>query len=339
MKTFWMLGFAAVMALAGCTPQESQKNAAGSQTLTIYAGRSKELVDGIIERFKKESGLNVQVKYGKTSDLALVLQEEGPNSPADLFWAQDAGALGAVSQAGLFEDLAPAVLGQVDTAFKNDHAHWVALTGRARTLAYSTIRLTPASLPTSILQLTDPKWKGKLAWSPENASFQSFVTAMRKTQGEDKTRAWLEAMKKNEPKAYPNNAAIIEAIAAGEADLGLPNHYYLLGFKDKDPNYPVAQTFFAQGDAGNLVNVSGAGILKASKNKEAANAFLNFILSKAGQTYMANDEFEYPVITGVSLHSGLTPFSELQKVKMNVDLNSLSDLKGTLALLKSTGIL
>ena len=317
--------------LASCQPNKNE--------LVIYAGRSKELVNGIIERFKRESGIDVKIKYGKTAELALALSEEGANSPADLFWAQDAGALGAISQAQLFAPLPDDIAESVETTFRNPHNKWVALTGRARTIAYATSRVQEKDVPKSIFALTDPKWKGKIAWSPENASFQSVVTAMRKVHGDLRTMAWLVAMKANEPKSYPNNAAIVEAIAAGEADLGLPNHYYLLNFKDKDPNYPVAQTYFADGDVGNLINVSGAGILKSSKNQEKAQAFLRFMLSKAGQTYMANNEFEYPVIAAVPLHSGLTALSDLQTSRVKVDLNDLADLKGTLVLLRNVGLL
>ncbi len=335
-RTFLMLALG-VFLISGCNPQPS--NTSDDKSLVLYAGRGKELVDGIIERFMKETGINVQVKYGKTAELALVLQQEGDKSPADLFWAQDAGALGAVMKAGLFADLPKALSGSVAKTFQNPHDQWVALTGRARTLAYSVKRVQVAELPQGIEDLTNPKWKGKIAWAPDNASFQSFVTALRMTQGEEKARIWLLAMKANEPKSYNNNAAIVEAIAAGEADLGLPNHYYLLSFTDKDPNYPVAQTMFKAGDAGNLVNVSGAGILKSGKNPEAAKAFLKFILSQAGQTYMANDEFEYPVVDGVKLHPKLMQVEALGKVKMAVDLNTLADLEGTLALLKATGVL
>ncbi len=323
--------------MSGCKPGGTQTT--DEKNLVLYAGRGKELVDGIIERFMKESGINVQIKYGKTAELALMLQQEGVNSPADIFWAQDAGSLGAVMKAGLLAELPQELTEAVAQTFRNPHHQWVALTGRARTLAYSLKRVSAADLPQSIFDLSNPKWKGKIAWSPDNASFQSFVTALRKTQGEEKARDWLLAMKANEPKAYANNAAIIEAIAAGEADLGLPNHYYLLSFTDKDPKYPVGQTVFKAGDAGNLVNVSGAGILKSGKNPEAAKAFLKFILSQAGQTYMANDEFEYPVTEGVKRHPNLMSMDELGKLKPSVDLNSLSDLEGTLTLLKVIGIL
>ncbi|MBL7977121.1 MAG: iron ABC transporter substrate-binding protein [Bacteroidetes Order II. Incertae sedis bacterium] len=336
MKRYILFLSLSLVLLSGCKPASQTTE---EKTLILYAGRGKELVDGIIERFMKESGINVQIKYGKTAELALMLQQEGVNSPADVFWAQDAGSLGAVMQAGLLTELPQDLTGAVSKTFRNPHHQWVALTGRARTLAYSLKRVSSADLPQSIFDLSNPKWKGKIAWSPDNASFQSFLTALRKTQGEEKARAWLLAMKANEPKAYANNAAIIEAIAAGEADLGLPNHYYLLSFTDKDPNYPVGQTVFRAGDAGNLVNVSGAGILKSGKNPEAAKTFLKFILSQAGQTYMANDEFEYPVTEGVKRHHKLMSMDELDKLKPSVDLNSLADIEGTLALLKTTGIL
>ena len=176
----------------------------------------------------------MQVKYGNLRrELALTLRE-GERGSADLFWAQDAGALGAVAKAGLFSDLPAGVGGDLPALFRHAGGKWVATSGRARTIAYSTERVKAESLPKGVFDLTNARYRGKVAWAPSNASFQAFVTAMRKTHGEDTTRTWLADMKKNGAHSYPNNVAILQAIARGEADYGLPNHYYLLNFKKSE---------------------------------------------------------------------------------------------------------
>ena len=196
------------------------------------------------------------------------LLTEGDKSPAALFWAQDAGALGAISKKAMFEKLPESILTQVPSGFRDAEGFWVATSGRARTLAYSPERVNMEELPESIFDLTQPMWKGRVGWAPTNASFQAFVTSLRVQVGEERTAEWLSGMKANGAKKYAKNTPIIEALAAGEIDVGLPNHYYLLRFKSKDSDFPVEQTFFKPSDPGNLVNIAGIGLLKSSKNKE-----------------------------------------------------------------------
>jgi iron(III) transport system substrate-binding protein len=194
-------------------------------------------------------------------------------------------------------------------------------------------------LPASVFYLTNPEWKDRVGWAPLNASFQAFVTAMRKTEGEERTEEWLSAMKRNGARAYPKNTAIIEAIASGEIDLGLPNHYYLQRFKSKAPEYPVEQQFFATRDIGNLVNVAGIGILQTSRNARDATRLIRFLLSEEAQLFFVNEVFEYPVTTvAVDAVLPLGP-GELIDVAPSVDLNDLEDLEGTLDLLRKAGLL
>ena len=221
-----------------------------AETLTIYSGRSKSLVEPIIKQFEEKSGIQVEVSYGGTTQLAAALLTEGDKSPAALFWAQDAGALGAVSKKEMFEKLPESVLTQVPSGFRDTEGFWVATSGRARVLAYSPERVKMEELPESIFDLTQPMWKGRVGWAPTNASFQAFVTSLRVQVGEEKTAEWLKGMKANGVKKYAKNTPIIEALAAGEIDVGLPNHYYLLRFKSKDSDFPVEQTFFKANDPG-----------------------------------------------------------------------------------------
>ena len=336
--------------MVGCTkqnqPQAPSKDtdtnpaAYKSGALTIYCGREKELVEKIFERFTAETGVKVNVKYGKTAQLALQLAEEGNNSPADVFWAQDAGALSAISAQALFAQLPENIRKRVSPTFSHNDKNWTAITGRVRTIAYSTERVKTSDLPSSVADLTNPKYKNKIAWSPENASFQSFITAMRKAKGDEETKKWLEAVKNNGAKSYPSNGTAVQAIAAGEVDYALTNHYYLFEFKEKDPSFPVAQSAFKAGDIGNMINVSGTGILKSSKNIPVAEQFLTYLLSSNTQKEnVSGEEKEYAVVEGVEVFKDLRPFSELQSNKPAVDLDSLADLEGTLNLLRMVGLL
>lgn len=310
-----------------------------AETLTIYSGRSKSLVEPIIKQFEEKSGIQVEVSYGGTTQLAAALLTEGDKSPAALFWAQDAGALGAVSKKAMFEKLPESILTQVPSGFHDAEGFWVATSGRARVLAYAPERVKMAELPDSIFDLTKPMWKGRVGWAPTNASFQAFVTSLRVQVGEEKTAEWLKGMKANGVKKYAKNTPIIEALAAGEIDVGLPNHYYLLRFKSKDANFPVEQTFFKSSDPGNLVNIAGIGLLKSSKNREAALKFVEFLLSSKAQQYFTSDVFEYPAIKGVTPHASLLPLSELLQLAPTFNLNDMDDLDGTVKLLRDVEIL
>ena len=310
-----------------------------AETITLYSGRSKSLVAPIIQQFEKETGIEVKVSYANTTQLAAKLLTEGKKSSASLFWAQDAGALGAVSKEGLFTKLPESILKKVPKTFHHADALWVATSGRARVLAYSPERVKAEKLPASVFDLTQPKWRDKVGWAPLNASFQAFVTAMRAQVGEERTEKWLRDMKANGAKAYPKNTPIIEALAAGEIDLGLPNHYYLFRFKKGNSKFPVEQTFFKANDPGNLVNVAGIGLLKSSNNKKTALKFIEFLLSTKAQQYFVSEVFEYPVTEGVIPNTKLLPLEDLLKIVPTFDLNEMDDLEGTIKLLRRVGIM
>lgn len=311
--------------------------AAGGK-LTVYSGRNEQLVAPIIDKFKQASGVDVQVRYGDTAQLAATILEEGSNSPADVFFAQDAGALGALSARQLLTPLPEALLGKVDPRFRSPKGDWVGASGRARVIVYNNKELKESDLPDTVLGLTDPKWKGKVGWAPTNASFQSFITAMRATQGEAATAEWLKAMQANGVRAYANNPAILDAVAKGEIQVGLANHYYLLQQKAKlGDSYPVANYSPRGGDLGAMINVAGLGILPTAKNRPAAEALITFLLSEEAQRYFADQTYEYPLAAGVKASPALKPLDQIPAPKL--DLSNLADLAGTLKLLRDTGVL
>ena len=239
-----------------------------------------------------------------------------------------------------FSRLPAAILSPVPTAYQDASGSWVGTSGRARVLAYSSQRVPEKQLPPSVWDLTSILWKEKVGWAPENASFQAFVTAMRQVKGGEKTKRWLqEMMARQKGRRYPKNSAILEGIAAGEVNVGLVNHYYLLRFKKERPDFPVEQTFFAPGDVGNLVIVAGAGILKTAKNRRNAEAFLRFLLSTESQEYFTNEVFEYPLVGSVKPHAELIGHGELLRLAPAVDLGKLRDHQKTLDLLKEVGAL
>jgi len=304
----------------------------------VYSGRNQELVGPIIERFEEESGVNVEVRYGDTAELASTILEEGQNSPADVFFAQDAGALGAVADRGLLRPLPEEALNRVEERFRDPNGRWVGVSGRARVVAYNTEALSEEDLPGSILDFTDPEWKGKIGWAPTNGSFQAFVTALRLIEGEEVARQWLEGIKANDPKVYENNIAILEGVASGEIEVGFVNHYYLFrALKEQGQDLPARNYYLKNGDPGALVNVAGIGILSTADNGAEAEQFLDFMLSEEAQRYFADETFEYPLIQGVPINAELVPLSEIEAP--NINLGDLDDLEGTLDLLRETGVL
>jgi len=309
-----------------------------SGSITVYSGRSEALVKPLIEQFTKDTGIAVNVKYAGTDALAALLVEEGGKSPADVYFSQDGGALGAVRKAGLLASLPESVTSLVPSIYRAHDDTWVGVSGRSRVVVYNPDLVTPAELPATYKQLTDAKWSGKVGWAPTNASFQTFITAVREIDGEADAKAWLETMNKNGAKTYASNGAIVTAVAAGEISIGLVNHYYLWGFvKDQGEGFKAKNHYLSAGDPGALVNVAGAAILKSAPNKPAAQAFVEYLLATSAQEYFAKETFEYPLVNGVTPDSRIKPLTELKPPA--IDLSDLDDLQGTLALLRSTSVL
>ena len=305
-------------------------------SLTVYSGRSETLVGPLIDRFKEDTGIDVSVKYAGTPQLAATLLEEGDNTPADVFFAQDPGGLGAV--AGMLSPLEEDVLTKVPQWAVSSDGVWVGISGRARTVVYNTDTLTPDDLPDDLKGFTDPKWKGRLGWAPTNASFQTMVTAMRSMWGDQRTIQWLENIQANDPKVYPKNTPIVSAAASGEIDVGLVNHYYLHRFLAEQGDSFSARNYHPPaGGPGAIIMVSGVGILEESDNKDNAQQFIDYLLSDISQKYFVEETYEYPLASGIPVAERVSPLSEIN----NPDLSSsaLSDLEGTQALLREAGII
>lgn len=307
-------------------------------SITLYSGRGEDLVQPVIDACGATTGVEVDVRYGNSAEMLLLIQEEGDNTPADVYYSQGAGFLGILAADDRLLDLPVDVLERVvDDNLSSPDGDWVGTTGRARVAVYNTDVLSADDIPDSLVDLTDPEWRGRIAWAPANASFQDHVTALRFILGEDATREWLEGIMANDPVAYDNNRAILDGVAAGEADLGLTNHYYLYPLLAEQPDLDLANKYYSDGDPGALVNIAGAGVLATSDNPDAAVELVRCLLSVEAQTLFSEANFELPVVADVDPDPALPRIDSL--VLPAFDLNQLLDLEGTVDLLIEVGAL
>jgi iron(III) transport system substrate-binding protein len=331
-----------VAVLSACSDGGSDEptgDAPDAQTLTLYSGRSENLVAPLIEQLEGSLGFPIDVVYGGTPEITGKLLEEGDASPADVVFSQDAGALSILDQAGKLAPLPAAVTDQVPEKYRAADGTWVATSARARVLVYNDDKVQPQDLPTGIDGLLDPKWKGQVGFAPTNASFQSFVTALRVSRGEDGARQWLEAFKANEPIAFEGNGPLMEGVDSGQVTLGLTNHYYWYGLADERgaENLAVQIHYFAPGDPGALVNIAGAGVLATTDRPEQAEQFVAALLSPESQAYFADETSEYPVVDGVETQDDLPPLDEIGTA--DIELAELASLEQTQALLQELGFI
>ncbi|MEJ3748570.1 iron ABC transporter substrate-binding protein [Actinomycetes bacterium KLBMP 9797] len=329
-----------LVALAACGGDEFDSGEPGDKTITVYSGRGESLVKPALEKFEQASGITVKVRYGSTAQMAAQLQEEGDKSPADVFFAQDAGALGAVAKDGLFAPLPAEVLGKVPAGYRSASGEWVGVTGRSRVFAYHATQVPAATLPASVFDLTGPAWRGKVGVAPTNGSFQAFVTAMRVQHGDAKTKEFLAGLKANDAQIRESNIQIVQEINDGKLPAGLVNHYYVFE-QAKEKGITADQMaaklhFFPNGDIGALVNVAGVGLLKKAAGDADARALVDYLLGAEGQEYFATETFEYPLVAGVPTAPGLPALTSLAAPA--IDLNDLDDLDTTIAMIKEAGL-
>jgi iron(III) transport system substrate-binding protein len=341
LRSVFAAGLAA-LSISSCTMaadnSATEQNQNETNTLTVYSGRNENFISPFFEEFTAQTGIKVEARYGDSAELAALLLEEGKNSPADVFLSQDAGAIGAVAEQDLFQSLDSSVISVVDDQFRDQNSKWVGITGRSRIVAYNNKKYSANDLPKSIDELLDPKWSGKIAIAPTNASFQSFVTAVVQLRGEEKASEWLKGLNANKPQKFEKNAQMVEAIDQGVVDLGLTNHYYVAEVSENlGREINVGISFFNNQDPGNLLNVSALGILQTSEKQEAALKLLSYLLSKLTQEKFVSETYEYSLLTGVAAPKGLPPLDQLGIP--NVRLGQLTDVAKTQELLISSGLL
>jgi iron(III) transport system substrate-binding protein len=305
--------------------------------VVIYSGRTQNLIEPILTRFAEETGIDVEVRYGNTADLALLIAEEGDNSPADVFLSQSPGAVGYLDGQGLLGTLPDDVLDVVPEQFHAADGSWVGFSGRKRVLAYNPETTAESELPDSVLEIVDPQWSGRVGIAPSNASFQDFVSAMRAELGDDATREWLEGIAANDAFTFANNGAIVQAIGRGEIDVGLVNHYYVYQALAEDPDFPALNHEFAPDDIGSLVIVTGATMLASADNVDQAHQLIAFLLGEEAQRYFSDETYEYPLAAGVE-PADVLPDVDLT-LASDVDFDVLGgDLESTRDMIRDAGL-
>ncbi|MGH8825708.1 MAG: iron ABC transporter substrate-binding protein [Jiangellaceae bacterium] len=327
-----------LLVLAACGGSEETGESIDESKLVVYSGRQEALVQPIIDAFEEETGIEVSVRYGNTAQLAAQIIEEGDRTPADVYFSQDGGALGALTKEGMLAELPDDLLDTVDPRYRADDGTWIGTSGRARVIVYDPDQVTEDEVPDSIAELTDPQWKGKVGVAPSNASFEAFVTAMRVLEGEDAARDWLEGMAANDVQLFDNNVLILNAAEDGVVAMGLINHYYWYEQVAEEglDAVPARLKFLPDGDPGALVNVAGIGVLAATDRADEAVEFAEYLLGGNAQSYFADDTKEYPLVEGIPIAEGLPPLESLQTP--DIDLSDLDTLEVTLQMIEEAGL-
>ena len=308
----------------------------GRDALTIYSGRTKNLIGPLLDRFYADTGIPIDVKYGDSAELALLLSEEGARSPADVFLSQSPGATGYLRSRDLLATLPADALQAVDRRFASATGTWVGVTVRQRVLVYNADLVAADELPATFADLATPAFAGRVAVAPSNGSFQDFVSALRLVEGDEQAAEWLRTLASGGAPTYANNNAIVEAVGRGEVQMGLVNHYYNERFLDEDPSLPSRNHRFADGDVGGLLIPSTVSVLAASTD-DRAGRLLEYLLSADAQTYFAQETFEYPLAAGVAPPADLPALDELEAP--GVDIDRLGDeLTATVDLIRDSGL-
>lgn len=324
-----------VLGLAACTSDSDE-----SAPLVLYSGRSESLVAPLIEQISDSTGVDIEVRYASTPEMAAQIAEEGEASPADVFFSQDAGALGALDKAGLLQQLDESVTEVVPAEYRAADGTWVATSLRARVLIYDSRTLDEAEVPDTIDAVLAPEWKGRVGYAPTNASFQSFVTALRVDRGDEAAEQWLRDFLANDPQTFENNNALLQAVDAGTVELGLTNHYYWYNSAAEKgaENMRARVKYMAQGDPGALVNVAGVAVLASTDRPDDARRVVEAFLAEPAQTYFVEETSEYPVVPGIATEAaGLPPLDTLGGP--DVDLGQLDGLEQTQAMLARVGMI
>ena len=314
-------------ALTACSSDEER--------LTVYSGRNSELIGPLLEQFSDETGIAIDVRYGQSADLALLISEEGDRTPADVFISQSPGAVGFLDERGQLAELPAGVLELVPASSEAPDGSWVGLSARYRTLVYDSDEVDEADLPASVLDLTDPQYEGQVAVAPENGSFQDFVTSMRVELGDEATEAWLQGMADNDSPVYADNLSIVDAVARGVVPYGLVNHYYNFQILAEDPDAPSRNHFFPEDVLGSLRLVTAATILADADLPDEAQQLVEFLLGPEAQRFFTDETFEYPLVDGIEPNAALPEAPPVRQVEIEA---LAGGLERTQELIEESGI-
>ncbi len=287
--------------------------------ITVYSGRTSNLIGPLLEDFAESAGIDIEVRYGQSADLALLIDQEGDRSPADIFISQSPGAIGFLAAQGKLRPINGEILGLVPGEFRHAGGLWVGISGRVRVIVYNRDLVDPSELPASVFQLTEERFRDRVAVAPTNGSFQDFVTAMRVAHGDGETSAWLEGLAANDARTYANNTSIVQAVGRGDVPMGLVNHYYNFRAKAEDPGVASENYYFPDDDIGSLIIVTAMGVLSTSDVPELADQLVEFMLGDEAQRFYSEKTFEFPLAAGIAPSSMLPPLSSIGMATYDFD--------------------
>jgi iron(III) transport system substrate-binding protein len=320
----------------------------GDTTITLYNGQHEQTADNLISAFEQKTGIHVVVRSDDEDVLADQIAAEGSRSPADVFLTENSPPLESLQAKGMLAAVRPATLAQTPAKYNSPHGDWVGVSARVSVIIYNPSLISASQLPSHVSQLADPQYKGKLALAPGETDFQPIVTAYERAYGTAATVTWLEKARANAAgHIYPDNETIADEVNRGAAAFGIVNQYYWYRMRAEigAGNMHSKITYFAAGDPGYVLDVSGAAVLKSSKNQAAAQKFLAFLVSKQGQEIIATPgtgasqslSFEYPIASGVTTKAGETPLSQLKPYPITI--GELGDGSTAIALMTKAGLL
>ena len=309
-------------------------------TLTLYSAQHQQMVDMLTAAFAKQTGIKVQVHQGEAPEIASQIVQEGASSPADVVFVENSPELVLLDEKGLLAKVAPATLAEVPARFSSADGDWIGVLARENVLAFNPSMIHADQLPASLMDLAKPEWKGKVAIAPADADFLPLVSAVVKLKGREAALNWLKGLKAN-AQIFDDDEGVVAAVDRGAAATGIINNYYWARLRTEEgPAKMHSQIHhFGHGDVGALINVSGAGVLRSSKNQEAAQRFLAFLVSKPTQEMLAKTDidFEYPLAKGVAPNPLLKPFDQLQPPPVTVA--QLGDDQEAAKLLREAGLI
>jgi iron(III) transport system substrate-binding protein len=299
----------------------SDPSGSGGGSLTVYNGQHEATTKALVAGFEKKTGIDVSVRSGETSELANQIVAEGKASPSDVFYAEYSPALTALQDKGRLAKVDQASLEQVPAKDSSAQGRWLGVTARVRMMVYDPAKVDKSELPSSVLDLAKPAWKGRIGIETTSGSLQAMITAIRLTDGKDTSAQWLKGIKRN-AKTFNSHDAILKAVNSGRVDAGLMPNYYWYRLRDEigKQKMHARRHYFTAGDPGSLLIISGAAIVDSAPHPKAAQRFLAYMVSAAGQKVIeSTDSYEYPLNSKVPDNSALTPLDKIDPLRVSAD--------------------
>lgn len=339
-RAFARLAGSAGLGALGLSANVTSGRAAAATTLTLYSAQHQQSVDMVINAFTKASGIEVRSHHGEAPEIAAQIIREGAHSPADVYFTENSPELVLLAEKGLLSKVSPKTLAQVPAKYSAPGGEWIGVLARENVLAFNPKMVKEADLPASLLDLGQPAWKGRVAIAPSDADFLPLVKAVAEIRGRPAALAWLKGLKAN-AQVFDDDEGVVAAVERGASATGVINNYYWARLRtEQGADRTVSQIHhFSNGDVGALINVSGAAVLKSSRNQEAAQKLVAFLVSKQMQEVLAKSDvdFEYPLADGVAPNPLLKPFDQLQPPPLTVA--QLGDDRESARLLRQAGLL